>query len=162
MSDHANFIAAILASPDDDGPRLVHADYLEEEGEVERAEFIRAQIKREYGYTNVKCYPGSRRPMLESEYRRGFVHTIRGPLAAILEHGPGICAVEPVQAVEVTDDAIQHLSNHGVSGWYYSIRTSTKGQMMSFGHASRESASGHLNAAVLATIRERARGMVAA
>lgn len=33
----------MLASPEDDLPRLVYADWLEEEGEVERADFIRAQ-----------------------------------------------------------------------------------------------------------------------
>jgi uncharacterized protein (TIGR02996 family) len=36
---------AILDDPDDDGVRLVYADYLEEHGEPERAEFIRVQIE---------------------------------------------------------------------------------------------------------------------
>lgn len=43
--DHATFLRAIIASPADDGPRLVYADWLEEQGEGERAEFIRLQIK---------------------------------------------------------------------------------------------------------------------
>jgi uncharacterized protein (TIGR02996 family) len=37
-------LAAVLASPADDLPRLVLADWLEERGEGERAEFIRHQI----------------------------------------------------------------------------------------------------------------------
>jgi len=36
---------AVLASPDDDLPRLVFADYIEENGDPERAAFIRAQIE---------------------------------------------------------------------------------------------------------------------
>ena len=38
-------LAAILAAPDEDTPRLVYADWLEENGEPERAAFIRVQIR---------------------------------------------------------------------------------------------------------------------
>jgi uncharacterized protein (TIGR02996 family) len=38
-------LSAIIAAPDDDAPRLVLADVLEERGQVERASFIRLQIK---------------------------------------------------------------------------------------------------------------------
>ena len=38
---------AILDNPEDDIPRLVFADWLEEHGEADRAEFIRVQIERE-------------------------------------------------------------------------------------------------------------------
>ncbi|MEN0066574.1 MAG: TIGR02996 domain-containing protein [Myxococcota bacterium] len=37
---------AVQAAPDDDHPRLVLADWLEEQGEVERAAFIRVQVAR--------------------------------------------------------------------------------------------------------------------
>jgi uncharacterized protein (TIGR02996 family) len=40
------FLDDILAHPDDDAPRLIFADWLEEEGDAERAEFIRVQIER--------------------------------------------------------------------------------------------------------------------
>ena len=46
MPDRESFIAAIAAEPDDDLPRLVFADWLDENGEPERAEFIRVQIRR--------------------------------------------------------------------------------------------------------------------
>jgi uncharacterized protein (TIGR02996 family) len=39
------FLEAICEAPDDDAPRLVYADWLEEIGEMERAEFIRAQME---------------------------------------------------------------------------------------------------------------------
>jgi uncharacterized protein (TIGR02996 family) len=37
---------SILDAPDDDGPRLVYADWLDERGDPERAEFIRLEVKR--------------------------------------------------------------------------------------------------------------------
>lgn len=43
MPDHDAFLAAIVRRPDDDVPRLIFADYLDERGEPERAEFIRLQ-----------------------------------------------------------------------------------------------------------------------
>ncbi|MFL5341256.1 MAG: TIGR02996 domain-containing protein [Gemmataceae bacterium] len=45
MVDEPAFLAAILAAPDDDGPRLVYADWLEERGDTDRSEFIRVQIE---------------------------------------------------------------------------------------------------------------------
>ncbi|HUR53454.1 MAG TPA: TIGR02996 domain-containing protein, partial [Gemmataceae bacterium] len=44
MTDGDALLAAILAEPDEDTPRLMYADWLEEEGRRERAEFIRTQI----------------------------------------------------------------------------------------------------------------------
>lgn len=43
MTAHS-LLSAVLADPFDDGPRLVCADWLEENDEPERAEFIRTQI----------------------------------------------------------------------------------------------------------------------
>jgi len=37
------FLQAILESPDDDTSRLVYADYLDEHGGPDRAEFLRVQ-----------------------------------------------------------------------------------------------------------------------
>ena len=36
----------VLAAPDDDAPRLVFADWLDEHGDPDRAAFIRAQVVR--------------------------------------------------------------------------------------------------------------------
>lgn len=41
------FVRAVLADPEDDGPRLIFADWLDEQGEGERAEFIRVQCRLE-------------------------------------------------------------------------------------------------------------------
>lgn len=45
MSDERALIAAILTHHDEDTPRLMYADYLDENGQPERAEFIRVQCE---------------------------------------------------------------------------------------------------------------------
>lgn len=45
MTDREALIAAVCESPDDDTPRLIFADWCEEHGEPERAEFVRLQIE---------------------------------------------------------------------------------------------------------------------
>lgn len=45
MSQESAFIDLVLQNPDDDGPRLVYADWLEEHGGCDRAEFIRIQCE---------------------------------------------------------------------------------------------------------------------
>ena len=40
------FLEQITVNIDDDGARLVFSDWLEEQGEQERAEFIRVQVQR--------------------------------------------------------------------------------------------------------------------
>jgi uncharacterized protein (TIGR02996 family) len=46
LVEHEAFLRAIFDAPDDDTPRLVYADFLEENGEAQRAEFIRVQCQR--------------------------------------------------------------------------------------------------------------------
>lgn len=43
MPDHTPFLTAIASNPDDDLPRLVYADWLDEHGDPDRSEFIRLQ-----------------------------------------------------------------------------------------------------------------------
>lgn len=45
LAEHEAFLRAIFDAPDDDTPRLVYADFLEENGEPVRAEFIRVQCR---------------------------------------------------------------------------------------------------------------------
>jgi uncharacterized protein (TIGR02996 family) len=45
MTDEDALLRAIVASPEDDAPRLVYADWCEENGDPDRAEFIRTQIE---------------------------------------------------------------------------------------------------------------------
>ncbi len=45
MSDEAALLRAICADPDEDTPRLAFADYLDENGNADRAAFIRGQVE---------------------------------------------------------------------------------------------------------------------
>lgn len=45
VNDEAAFIRQICLTPDDDAPRLIFADWLDENDHPERAEFIRVQIR---------------------------------------------------------------------------------------------------------------------
>ena len=45
MTDHDALVRAICANPDDDTPRLVYADYLDEIDEAGRGAFVRAQVE---------------------------------------------------------------------------------------------------------------------
>jgi len=45
MNERESLLLAVCDNPDDDTPRLVFADWLQEHGEEERAEFIRVQIE---------------------------------------------------------------------------------------------------------------------
>jgi uncharacterized protein (TIGR02996 family) len=64
MSDDAPFLQAVLADPDDDGCRLVYADWLEERGDP-RGELIRVQVE-------LARLPAAdaRRPELQDRERR--------------------------------------------------------------------------------------------
>ena len=44
MSDGDALYRSVLAAPADDAPRLVYADWLDDHGDPERAEFIRLQV----------------------------------------------------------------------------------------------------------------------
>jgi uncharacterized protein (TIGR02996 family) len=49
MSDRNAFLAAIIEQPEQDLPRLIYADYLDDGGESARAEFIRLQCAAAHG-----------------------------------------------------------------------------------------------------------------
>jgi len=65
MTDGDALLRAIIAQPDEDTPRLMYADWLDEQGEAQRAEFIRVQVAL-YG----KAEPP--RPKRPKECRRDF------------------------------------------------------------------------------------------
>ena len=49
MSDGEALLAAILAHPAEDAPRLVYADWLEENDDPDRAALVRGQVRGEVG-----------------------------------------------------------------------------------------------------------------
>jgi uncharacterized protein (TIGR02996 family) len=46
MTDSDDLLRAVIANPEDDTPRLIFADWLDDRGDHARAEFIRVQIER--------------------------------------------------------------------------------------------------------------------
>jgi uncharacterized protein (TIGR02996 family) len=104
MTDDA-FLRAIIENPDDDAPRLIYADWLDEQGQSERAEFIRVQCQLAR-----MAEEDPRRQALEEraeelfaehkdewtaelpdfvercEFRRGFLTRVIAPAAKFLKH----------------------------------------------------------------------------
>lgn len=95
-ADELALIAAVIAAPDDDMPRLVYADFLEERGDADRATFVRVQCDHARRIANSEPVPPDLvRTMKELRaaaeatdywlapaggqlpFRRGFVETVR-------------------------------------------------------------------------------------
>ena len=132
MRDGEHLLSAILAEPDDDLHRLVYADWLDEQGDAARAEFIRANINMARnpgrdslarmqatgeawrtmlpeGLPAVTWHGGEQDFRLAApgvigvQFRRGFVERVCCSLRGWLCRGAAIVRLHPVERVEVTD-----------------------------------------------------------
>ncbi len=125
MTEREALLRAVCESPDDDVPRLVFADWLEENGEAERAEFIRAEIEldRQPGYPDdfgieyerlndkLTAYLSKwewRRELaiygdVEVVWRRGFAEIIRCDTQEWLGSAAAVLSSHPVRTVEFID-----------------------------------------------------------
>lgn len=74
MTDEAAFRAAILANPADDTVRLVFADWLQEQGDDDRAEFIRVQCRLAVLGDPHDPLDGPKDPWLEARARLAMDH----------------------------------------------------------------------------------------
>src|SRR5262245_39478643 len=114
MSPDDAFLRAILESPDDDTPRLIYADWPEDRGRPERAEFIRVQCalarlpeddarlpglearERELLEEHEEEWAGPLRPWLVRwAFSRGFVESITMPAQVYLDRGPELARLAP-------------------------------------------------------------------
>jgi uncharacterized protein (TIGR02996 family) len=140
----AALIAAIREAPDDDAPRLICADWLEEQGgeaNVARAEFIRTQIQRAQlppddprhselqarelrllkRWAPVWC--GSHFVFKKVRFRRGFIEYVHLHLRHFLHHRRQMLELEPVRDVKLTgwfrapDDLVRRVA--GCEEWKY-------------------------------------------
>jgi uncharacterized protein (TIGR02996 family) len=127
------FIRAVIANPADDAPRLIYADWLEENGRPERAEFIRLQC------LGVRLSPGSERTNVRDRsrlllkqhgrqwvaplsrwlrrgtFRRGFLEDVTVPAGAYLDHAPDIICLTPVRRFRV--DLTGFRAGHDIARW---------------------------------------------
>src|SRR5262245_26673585 len=119
------FLAAIRDAPGDDLPRHVCADWLDDQGEADRAEFIRVQLELTRGLAtqeDPKLEPLRRERTVEllrrlralivqyrtrwlgilathaphSIFERGFIESVVLGASALLDHGPEIFAAHPI------------------------------------------------------------------
>lgn len=117
----SGFMESICAAPDDDGPRLICADYLDEQGDP-RGEFIRTQIAlhqlpdldrrrsklqrlerdilNRYGE---RWTAGHAAWASGAVFRRGFVHEINMSARQFLAHAEPLLQSEPIQHVHLLD-----------------------------------------------------------
>jgi len=108
-AEQVALIRTIAESPDDDAPRLVYCDWLEENGQEERAEFIRLQLRKDPPrdridrliLTRVQQWRDAELPRLPGfgwgDYVRGFV----GDLAVYREAGLHSLALHQDEVMKV-------------------------------------------------------------
>jgi uncharacterized protein (TIGR02996 family) len=125
MSDRDDLFRALLAAPEDDAPRLVYADWLDEHGQPERAEFVRLQCAMD----RIPPKTGRWRPLYEraarlerewkahwagpalervlnAEFRRGFVDRVRLTVDQFLKSADELLTFEPVTVWEFASSAM--------------------------------------------------------
>ncbi len=137
-------LAAVCAAPDDDLPRLVYADWLDENGDPDHAEFIRVQIERANGTLTETAAirekvlmdttagrwlarlrePGGPLSTQRShgQFRRGFVEAVWMPARWFLEHAERLFATAPVNELRVVFDDVFEFWLMGESRWLARLR----------------------------------------
>lgn len=124
MTDSQAILAGILADPDDDVPRLVFADWLEENGQCEWAEFIRVQIESVSVPRSEPRYKELNRrarkllaqhkevwllefqdllPGCLVQFERGFVSVVKATYFYVFANAQKLWTMAPVREVQVTD-----------------------------------------------------------
>jgi uncharacterized protein (TIGR02996 family) len=142
MNTEAALLRTIRDAPDDDTARLVYADFVEEEGDPARGEFIRVQI----ALANTPADDPTRKTLEERErelldehqsrwlgvptntdglsewrFARGFVDDITATPSFMLNEGSDLCAAHPVRCWRVSSsqgDLPEDLLEAGRRGWF--------------------------------------------
>lgn len=123
MTEHDALLASILAQPEEDAPRLVYADWLEENGDAERGEFVRIEVelartppgtdeaeRRRLTLHNRRTQLLKKRsqdwlrPFLpharEPEFERGFVRSLAVTAHSFIQYADHWMAVTPLRRVK--------------------------------------------------------------
>ncbi|MFO0845296.1 MAG: TIGR02996 domain-containing protein [Gemmataceae bacterium] len=103
MTEKDAFLADILERPDDDAPRLVYADWLDDHGEPDRATFIRAQCAGDAGAAGAFAarlgpWAGPAAELSERvEFHRGFVEVVHIHAEAFLAQAEALFRLTPLR-----------------------------------------------------------------
>jgi uncharacterized protein (TIGR02996 family) len=123
--EHA-FLRAISENPEDDLPRLVYADWIEDRGRTARAEFIRLQVERYRRSANDRSARGiswreyellqehevawreELPPQLRrgASFRRGFVFRLQCSMRDLIESTRDHALLDPIERLEITVDSL--------------------------------------------------------
>lgn len=104
--------AEVIAKPDDDLPRVVSADWLEEHGQNERAHAIWLYcLNKEFQFVLDQDRPGTRRalgldhipPSLALTVNRGYLKAVQCTWAEWERWGPWLAKRHPIEKVVVSD-----------------------------------------------------------
>lgn len=129
MSDRDALLAAILANPDEDTPRLMFADWLKENGDSDRGEFVRLQVEA----AHAEPFSPSARPLAADAQRllerhagewtrhlaertvarqfvRGFVEQVTVNAATFARDAAALFAAEPIRSLRVLRYAVPPVS----------------------------------------------------
>jgi uncharacterized protein (TIGR02996 family) len=121
MTQDEAFLQTIIECPDDDAPRLIYADWLEENGDPDRAEFIREQIRLARGGEENPLWRGGSQRAEElllpnrdkwvkrlpewarrnGAFRQGFVSSVRCTARQFLQGGAALCRATPLEGVYI-------------------------------------------------------------
>lgn len=149
MSTETALLRAIRDMPDEDTPRLIYADFLDEEGYSPRAEFIRVQIERaqlpehdprrapledrehellgEYECAWLGVEPDQVNELAGWVFERGFVNEVAAPPSFMNGPGTDLCAAHPVRRWRVTSgrgtDFPEDLREAGQRPWCSRLET---------------------------------------
>ena len=133
MTDRDALLAAILAAPDDDAPRLIYADWCDEAGEDGQAAMIRWQCasptnvyKLNVG-NDLLFWPPDGRTVgklqcppwcLQADAARGFLCGVMCAAADWLQHADALLAAHPVTAVTLTTGLLPRGDGERTGIWY--------------------------------------------
>jgi uncharacterized protein (TIGR02996 family) len=131
MTQEQSLLQAILEAPEDDRLRLVYSDWLEEDGQAERAEFIRTQVELARLPPDAPARPAllqREKELLDAhraawlkalprvpsgtklEFQRGFVGRVTFPLADNFAEKAGpLFAATPIQELAIGKLRLEHL-----------------------------------------------------
>jgi uncharacterized protein (TIGR02996 family) len=138
MTHDDAFLQAILEAPDDDAPRLVYADWLEDNGQAERAALIRVQCElagmdadeprsphrlgelkargQELLSEHGKEWAGRLPGLVETwAFRRGFVEWVRLDAPAFLDHAETLLSLAPIRYAELEQPSEEEIARLNAS-----------------------------------------------